>query len=112
MLAAANLALKFVLEVAAIAAFAYWGANTGAMPLSLILAVVVPATAIAAWAVFAAPRSARRLPPESRIPFELTVFVAAVLAFLVAGASGAAAIMAVLVALNAIGLTVFGQWAK
>lgn len=110
MLATANLALKFLLEVAAIAAFAYWGANTGAMPLSLILAVAAPAIAIAAWAVLAAPKAARRLPPETRIPFELTVFLGAVLALLVAGAPGPAVIMAGLVVLNAVGLTVLGQW--
>ena len=110
MIAAVNLGLKFLLEVAAVVAFAYWGANTDGLPLSLILAIAVPVVVIAAWAVFAAPKSARRLPAQARIPFELAVFVAAVLALLAAGASGAALVMAVLVALNAIGLTVFRQW--
>lgn len=110
MLGAANLTLKFLLEVAAIAAFAYWGANTGEMPLSLVLAVTAPVAAIAAWAVFAAPKSARRLPSQTRIPFELTFFLAAVFALLAVGATGAAAILVVLVVLNAIALTTLGQW--
>lgn len=110
MVAAANLGLKLLLEVVAVAAFAYWGAGTGGMPMSLILAIAVPVAVIAAWAAYAAPKSARRLPAQTRIPFELAVFVAAVLALLAAGASGPALVMAVLVALNAIGLTAFGQW--
>lgn len=109
-LGAANLTLKFLLEVSAIAAFAYWGANTGEMPLSLILAIAAPVAAIAAWAVLAAPKSTRRLSPQTRIPFEITVFVAAVLALLATGAAGAAAVMAVLVVLNAVALTALGQW--
>jgi hypothetical protein len=106
----ANLALKFLLEVAALAAFAFWGASTGEMPLSLALAISTPVVAAIAWGVFAAPKSKRRLPLPSRVRFEVIFFVAAVLALLSAGAPGLAVAMAVLVILNTTLLTVLGQW--
>ena len=110
MLASLNLGLKFLLEVAGLAAFAYWGANTGEMPVSLLLAIVTPGAAAFAWGVFAAPKSARRLPLQPRIRFELTVFTAAVLALLSAGVLGLAVAMSAMVILNAVLLTVLGQW--
>ena len=105
-----NLGLKFLLEVAALAAFAYWGASVGQMPLSLALAIAAPAVAVLAWGAYAAPKSSRRLPLQSRVPFEITSFAGAVFALLAAGTAGAAAVMAVLVVLNAVLLTALGQW--
>ncbi len=110
MLASANLALKFLLEVAALAAFAYWGANTGGMPWSLLLAIATPLAVAVAWGRFAAPKSERRLPLQPRIRFELTIFTAAVLALLAAGVPTAAATLSGLVIINSVLLTVFGQW--
>mgnify|MGYP001822647423 CR=1 FL=1 len=110
MLASANLALKFLLEVAALVAFAYWGTVTGEMPVSLLLAIATPLAVAVAWARFAAPRSKRRLPLQPRIRFELTVFTAAVLALLSAGVPGLAVAMSALVILNAVLLTLLGQW--
>ncbi|GAG01010.1 unnamed protein product, partial [marine sediment metagenome] len=81
-----NLGLKFLLEVSAVGAFVFWGANTGEMPLNVVLAIVVPLLAVASWGVLAAPKSARRLPLQSRVPFEVTFFAAAVFALLAAGA--------------------------
>lgn len=107
---ATNLLLKFLLELAAFAGFAYWGANTGAMPLSIVLAVLAPAVAIAAWAIYAAPKSGRRLSKKSRIPFELMVFALAAVALLVAGATTLAATFAAVAAINAALLTTFDQW--
>ena len=110
MLGSANLALKFLLEVAALAAFAYWGANTGEMPWSLLPAIVAPLAVAVLWGRFAAPKSERRLPLQPRIRFELTVFTAAVLALLAAGVPALAVLMSALVILNAVLLTVLGQW--
>jgi hypothetical protein len=93
MIKPANLALKFLLELAAFAAFAIWGADVGAGASAVILAVAAPLVAVLLWARFAAPRSAHRLPQGTRIPFELGVFFLAALA-----------------ALNALGLTAFDRW--
>jgi hypothetical protein len=105
-----SLALKFLLELLAFAGLAYWGAHAGSGATSVLLAIAAPAVAIALWAVFAAPRSARRLPKAPRIALELCVFAAAVVALFAAGAPIAAIVLAVLVAANTALLTRFGQW--
>ena len=107
---AANLGLKFLLELAAIAALAYWGATTGDGVPAVVLAVAAPALMIVLWGRFAAPRSAHRLPVRSRIPFELGVFAVAAVALVIAGSPVLAAVFAVLVVINAAFLTVFDQW--
>jgi hypothetical protein len=107
---AANLALKFLLELAAIAALAYWGATAADGVLAVVLAVAAPAVFIVLWGLFAAPRAARRLPARSRIPLELGLFAVAALALVRAGSPVLAAVFAVLVVVNAALLTVFDQW--
>jgi hypothetical protein len=101
-----SLGLKFLLELAAFAGLAYWGARTG----GVLLAIAAPAAAIALWAVFAAPRSERRLPTAPRIAFELCVFAAAVAALFAAGAPVAAIVLAILVVVSTALLTRFDQW--
>lgn len=110
MIQPANLILKFLLELAAFAAFAIWGADVGSGAFAVVLAIAAPLVAVLLWARFAAPRSAHRLPPSTRIPFELGVFLLAALALLTAGHAAAAIIFAALVVLNALGLTAFDQW--
>jgi hypothetical protein len=109
-LRAANLALKFVLELCAMAAFAYWGANTGGGVVRALLAIVTPAVAIVLWGRFAAPKSTRRLPTVPRMIFELTVFGLAAVALVAAGRSVAAAVFGVVAVVNAALLIVFHQW--
>ena len=109
-LEAANLGLKFLLELAAIAAFAYWGASIGGGAISVVLAIVAPALAVVLWATFAAPKSHRRLQRAARVPFELFVFVLAALALLAATSPVIAAVFALVVMINAALLTVFGDW--
>jgi hypothetical protein len=110
MIKPANLALKFLLELAASAAFAVWGADVGSGAFAVILAVAAPLVAVLLWGRFAAPRSSHRLPRSTRIPFELGVFLLAALALLAAGHAVAAIVFTALVALNALGLTAFDQW--
>ena len=86
-----SLALKFLLELAAFAAFAYWGASV-----SIVVAIAAPALAIVLWGLFAAPRSERRLPTRPRVVFEASVFALAVVALFAVGAPVAALVMAVL----------------
>jgi hypothetical protein len=100
-----SLALKFLLELAAFAVFAYWGASV-----SIVLAVAAPAVAIVLWGLFAAPRSERRLPLPARIVFETAVFLLAVVTLLAAGALVPAIVLAVLVAISTALLTRFDQW--
>lgn len=69
----ANLAIKFCLELAALAAFGYWGTTLPGAALSATIATAAPLAMIVLWGMLAAPRSRRRLPKGTRIPFGLTV---------------------------------------
>jgi hypothetical protein len=109
-LRAGNLALKFGVELAAIASLAYWGASLDGSLLSAVMIVLAPAAMIALWGRFAAPRASRRLSLRKRIPFELTILLLAAVALPAAGEDALAAVMAAAVVLNALLLTAFGQW--
>jgi hypothetical protein len=106
----ANLAVKFLLELAAFAAFAYWGAVSWTGPAAIAAAIAAPAAAVGVWGVFAAPRSARRLRLAARAPLELAVFGLAVAALAVTGRLVLAVILGVVAAVNAVLLSLFGQW--
>jgi len=109
-LRAGNLALKFGVELAAIAALAYWGASLDGSVLPIVMMVLAPAVMIALWGRFAAPRARRRLSRGARIPFELSILLLAAAALLAAGEPAWAAVLAATVLLNAALLTAFGQW--
>jgi Protein of unknown function (DUF2568) len=77
---AANLALRFFLELAALAALAYWGWGV-----SWVLAIAAPAAWIALWATFGSPKARVALSTPQRIAFEALVFAAAAAALWAAG---------------------------
>jgi hypothetical protein len=106
----ANLVLKFVLELAALASFAIWGASSESGALAVAHAIIAPLIVALLWARLAAPRSAHRLPRATRIPFELTVFALAVVALAISGHGAWAIALAVVMAVNAALLTAFDQW--
>jgi Protein of unknown function (DUF2568) len=110
MVRGANLALKFLLELAAVAALAYWGTTIDGGVVGVLIAIAAAATTITLWGRFAAPRSQHRLPMSSRVPFELTVFALAALALLDAGQTAPAAILATLAVANIALLTLLNQW--
>jgi len=106
----ANLALKFLLELTAFAAFAFWGATVGTGVTSVLVALAATGAAIVLWASFAAPRSTRRLPTAMRVPFELSIFGLAAAALAAAVSPAASLVFALAVLVNAVLLTVFRQW--
>ena len=59
--------------------------------------------------IWAAPRSRRRLPRETRVPFQLGGFALATVALIAAGATVAGIAFAVVAAVNAVLLAVFDQ---
>ena len=71
------LALKFALELAALAALAFWGSTVGPLALNVLLGVSAPLAVAVAWGRLAAPRSATRLARGPRVAFELAVFAVA-----------------------------------
>jgi hypothetical protein len=105
-----NLALKFFLELAALAAFGLWGASIGGGATAVALAIVLPLVAAVLWGMFAAPKARRRLPLRARAPFELTVFALAAVALWAAESVWLAVAFAALAVVNALLLTAFRQW--
>jgi hypothetical protein len=107
---AANLGLKFVLELAALAALAIWGASLSGSGLSVLAAIVAPLAMALVWGAWCAPRARRRLAMPARAVVELCVFALAAIALAAAGHPWWAVLLAGLMAANAGLLTVWGQW--
>ncbi len=96
-----NLALRFLLELAALAALGYWGwtQNSGAWRYLLMLGL--PLLAAVVWGTFAVPgdpsRSGRApvpVPGAVRLLLELAFFAAAVVALLASGQALAGLLLA------------------
>jgi len=98
---AANLGLKFLLELCMLGALAYWGAQAAGSTLGdVVLAVAAPLAAAIVWGTFAAPKARRRLARGPRVTLELAIFAVAAVALAAAGAPALAAVFAALVAMN------------
>jgi len=110
MLRSANLAVKFLLELAAFAALAYWGATIGHGAWAVVAAIAAPLAAVLVWGVWCAPRAGRRLPTAARVPLELAVFGLAAAGLAAAGSVLLAIIFGIVVVLNTVLLTMFHQW--
>ncbi|HEX3761320.1 MAG TPA: YrdB family protein [Kofleriaceae bacterium] len=106
----ANLAFKFVLELAALAALAIWGASLSGSVVPVVVAIAAPLAMALVWGVWCAPRASRRLPMPVRAVVELGVFALAALALAAAGHVVWAVALAAATALNAALLTTFDQW--
>ena len=105
-----NLVLKFLLELAALAAFAVWGASISHGVTAVFLAIALPVLAAVLWGMLAAPRARHRLPLRPRVQFELGFFIVAAVALWRTGWAAAAAAFAALVLVNASLLTTYNQW--
>jgi hypothetical protein len=98
---AANLALRFVLELCAFAALAYWGARTGTSTVAKVaLGVGAPLLAVVAWGLFVAPRARIKVSEPTRLAVEVLVFGAAVAGLAATGRTTLALVLAVAVAVN------------
>jgi Protein of unknown function (DUF2568) len=100
---AANLALRFLLELCLLAALAAWGAQAGGSVVAdVALAVLAPLAAAAVWGVFVAPRAPRRAPDPARLGLELLLFGLGAAALIAAGHSGLGLALGIVGALNAV----------
>jgi len=97
---AANLALRFLLELAALAALAYWGGGV-----RWVVAIAAPVAWIALWATFGSPKARVTLSNGQRIAFEAIVFGAAAVALWAAGQEVPAVLLAAAWAENKAALT-------
>lgn len=108
-LKAANLALRFLLELGALAAAAYWAVRTQTGTARVVLAVLAPALLAVAWGLFASPKAPFKGGTAFQLLVEAAVFGAATLALVLAGRPGWAAAFAALVVLHRVLMLVWRQ---
>jgi hypothetical protein len=106
----ANLALSFLLELAALSAIAFWGFHSGqSYLLKLLFGLGVPLLVAILWGTFAAPKASMRLKGVSLWIFELGVFGLAIAALALAGQPFLAGIFAVVLVINRILMYIWKQ---
>jgi hypothetical protein len=106
---AANAALRFVLELAALVGLAIWGWKTGPTGINVLLAIGAPAAAAALWGAFVAPKARRHPADPWRLLLEVTVFGAGTLALAAAGLGTAAIVLGVAAAIHLLATFTLGQ---
>lgn len=107
---AANLGLRFVLELAMLAALAAWGIHMGgSTAVDVVLAVAVPAAAAVLWGLYAAPRSERRLHGTRLLAVQLVLLGLGAAALLAAGWPVLGVAFAIVIAVNALLLELSGS---
>jgi hypothetical protein len=110
----ANLALAFALELAALAAFAWWGYQAGDGTLAKIaLAVGAPLLVAVFWGLFVAPRAMFQRAPSVKFILALLVFAAATIALFATGQTALAWIFLIAAVVNRVLILVWKQqnWA-
>lgn len=91
------LGLAFLAEAAMMVGLAWAGWRmSDSTPVSLVLAVLLPAVAAAVWGLWCAPRARRRLPTLYRWAVKVTLFAATLALLLAFGPQPEAAVFAVL----------------
>jgi hypothetical protein len=102
----ANLLLRFIVELAALAGLAFWGWTAGHSTTGQwVLAVATPTVAAWVWGMYAAPASSHRLAGPARLTVEWLVLGGAAVATAVAGLPGAALAFVLVAAGNALVLS-------
>jgi len=103
-----NLGVTFLLELAMLAALAYWGLQTDAsIPLRIVLGVGASLLAALIWARFMAPKSTRRLTGTAYLALKFVLFGAAALALAAARQPTLAIVFAVIAVINQVLLIVW-----
>lgn len=100
-MAGLNLAIRFLLELAGIAALAYWGwTATDNVTMRLVLGLGAPALLIVLWSLVVAPRATNPIPQQQRMLIGSGLLEVAALALFLAGQPLLALAFAVLIVLN------------
>lgn len=82
----ANLVARFVLELSALAALAYWGFSLNAsLAVRVLAGLGTPVVAAVLWGMFASPRAAVPVPDSVQLAVQLGTFAVAVAALAFAG---------------------------
>ena len=106
---AAAATVAFLLELAALAALAYWGARAADGAWAWVLAVGTPLAAAVVWGLFAAPRARFPLSAAATVSVRLAVLLGSAAALAVAGRHVLAFVLALVVAADTIVLAALGR---
>jgi hypothetical protein len=105
-----NLALTFLLELALLAAFGFWGFQSGGSTLmKILLGIGIPLLVAVIWGIFMAPNAARRLQGGAYLALKIVLFGLGVAALIAAGRTTPGVVFAVVVAINTILLSIWQQ---
>lgn len=105
-----NLALRFLLELAAVAALTYWGFKTGGGTLTkFLLGIGVPALFIGIWGIFVSPRATVSLPGPAKFVLGLILLELAAFALAAAGQPILAMAFGAVVLINAALIAIWRQ---
>lgn len=111
--ALANLALAFLLELAALAAFAFWGFQaTSNTFINILLGLGIPILIAVFWGIFMAPTSPRRTSGVLYIALQAVVFGLATLALVLAGQPVIAIVFAIIFVLNTAAVRLTREYAE
>ena len=111
MFAMANLALAFLLELAALAAFMFWGFGaTSNTLLNILLGIGVPLLVAVFWGMFMAPTAKRRVSGVVYYVLQGVVFGLAALALWAANQPVLAIVLAVVFVLNTIAVKITSKY--
>jgi hypothetical protein len=103
------LTVRFLLELAALGALAWWGVRTGqTAALKVALGVGAPLAAAVVWGAFVAPKAAFAVPGPVHAALQLAVLAAAVAALVAIGKLSAAEALAAAALVNAGALYALG----
>ena len=107
---AVNLALRFLLELAAVVAVGYWGFHNGGSTVArVVLGVGSPVLMAVTWGAFVAPRSAVSVPRPVKVVLGLAILLLAAVALAAAGQPAIAVAIAAIVVINQVLLVLWHQ---
>lgn len=105
-----NLAVRFLLELCALAAIGYWGFKIGETILAKIIpGIGIPAVIAVVWGAFYSPAAPNPVPLPLKLVVELIIFGGSFLALYAAGQSNLAISFAVATFLNRLLMLVWHQ---
>lgn len=82
----ANLALRFILELCALASLGYWGFRTGnGLLIKIVLGIGVPLLAAIVWGLVVSPKATYDIGELARLAVEIAVFGSAAVALYYSG---------------------------
>jgi hypothetical protein len=106
----ANLALRFILELCALAALGYWGFQTGQNVFVKIgLAIAAPLLAAVVWGTFIAPQAAVPVPVWAWLVLQVAVFGCAAAGLVATGHRTLAVVFVLTVVINGVLMYVWRQ---